>query len=85
MPRWLPLNSQASTVWATKASSTRLYCRRMPCSAKKKKFLASWRCFSPMLPDTSRAKITAALVKGRGRNASWRKRRSESCSARGTF
>ena len=44
--------------------STFAYWRRMPCSAKKKKVLASWRSVSPMLPETSIAKITAALVAG---------------------
>ena len=80
---WLSLNSQASAAWAMNAISTLAYWRRMPCSAKKKNVLASWRSASPMLPETSSAKITAALVAGVGRCTSWRKRRSSSVNGAG--
>ena len=63
---WLSSNSQASAAWARNSVSTLVYWRRMPCSAKKKNCLARRRCASSMLPETSRAKITAALVGGRG-------------------
>ena len=73
---WLSSNSQASAAWARNTVSTLAYWRRMPCSAKKKNCLARRRCASSMLPETSSAKITAALVAGVARFTSWRKRRS---------
>src|SRR5438067_1810226 len=56
----------------------------MPCSAKKKNCLASRRCASSIEPETSSAKITAALVAGEGRRTSWRKRRSSLTSEIGS-
>src|SRR3982751_4955176 len=73
---WLSSNSQACAAWARNTVSTLEYWRRMPCSAKKKNCLARRRCASSMEPETSRPKITAALVAGAGRFTSWRKRRS---------
>src|SRR4051812_5288 len=73
---WLSSNSQACAACARNTVSTFAYCRRMPCSAKKKNCLARRRCASSIEPETSSAKITAALVAGDGRLTSWRKRRS---------
>src|SRR6267378_1011875 len=66
---WLSSNSQACAACARNTVSTLAYWRRMPCSAKKKNCLASRRCASSMLPETSSAKITAALVEARARAA----------------
>src|SRR5580765_5853143 len=78
---WLSSNSQASAAWARNTVSTLAYWRRMPCRAKKKNCLARRRCASSMLPETSRAKITAAFIAGLERFTSCRKRRSSSMIA----
>src|SRR5438309_3274129 len=81
---WLSSNSQAWAAWAKNTVSTLAYWRRMPCSAKKKKCLARRRCASSIEPETSSAKITAALVAGEGRRTSCRKRRSSLTSEIGS-
>src|SRR3954449_10827602 len=81
---WLSSNSQACAAWARNTVSTLAYWRRMPCSAKKKNCLASRRCASSIEPETSSAKITAALVAGEGRRTSWRKRKSSLTSEIGS-
>src|SRR5256885_1622915 len=81
---WLSSNSHACAAWARNTVSTLAYWRRMPCRAKKKNCLARRRCASSMLPETSSAKITAALVAGKGRFTSWRKRRSSLTSEIGS-
>jgi hypothetical protein len=54
------VNSQASVVWATKTVSSERYWRLRPCTTQKKKFFASLRSRSDMLPDTSSRKNTTA-------------------------
>ena len=80
---WLSSNSHACAAWAMNATSTLAYWRRRPCSAKKKNCLATAAGASSMLPETSSAKITTALVDGVGRLTSWRKRRSSLAMATG--
>src|SRR3954467_1942847 len=81
---WLSSNSHACAAWARNTVSTFAYWRRMPCNAKKKNCLARRRCASSIEPETSSAKITAALVAGEGRRTSWRKRRSSFTSEIGS-
>src|SRR6266404_958607 len=81
---WLSSNSQAWAACARNTVSTLAYWRRMPWSAKKKNCLASRRCASSIEPETSSAKITAALVAGEGRRTSCRKRRSSLTSEIGS-
>src|SRR5205085_3106977 len=81
---WLSSNSHACAAWARNTVSTLAYWRRMPCSAKKKNCFASRRSASSIEPETSSAKITAALVAGEGRRTSCRKRRSSLTSEIGS-
>src|SRR5919197_5302018 len=81
---WLSSNSHACAACARNTVSTLAYWRRMPCRAKKKNCFASRGCASSIEPETSSAKITAALVAGEGRFTSWRKRRSSFTSEIGS-
>ena len=74
------LNSQASAECATNTDRFRVLAPDA-LHAQKKNVFASWRSVSPMLPDTSSAKITAAFVAGRSRT-SCRNRKSSSVKGR---
>jgi hypothetical protein len=77
-------NSQAWVVWAIKRVSTLAYLRRMPCSAKKKKDLASLRSSLGHAGRHVDGEQDDRAGAGPRRATSWRKRRSSLVNGTGS-